>query len=149
MAFAEEDKGGSKVGLTASLQNSQLEILVPIWVNEQFVLTPAIGVSHVSDYLTDFGFGMVFRHNLRVGEAVPYIGIRWGALLASPEEGDGTFDMVFGPLVGGEYFLRDKLSVGVEAQLNIAQSDENSYRFNNPDGTNINLATAVMATFYF
>jgi hypothetical protein len=92
---------------------------------------------------------MVFRYNLRVDEAVPYIGLRFGGLLASPEKGDGTFDMILGPLVGGEYFLRNKFSVGVEAQLNISKSDENSYRYNNPDGTNINMATAVMATFYF
>lgn len=148
-AYGDEGTGGTKVGLTASLQNNQMEVLVPIWANERLVIAPAVSVAHVSDYVTDFGFGMVFRYNLRMGEAVPYIGVRWGGMLASPDKGDNTFDMVLGPLMGGECFLKDKFSVGVEAQLNISQSDEKSYRFNNPDGTNINLATAVMATFYF
>lgn len=148
-AFCDEGTGGTKVGLTASLQSNQMEVLVPIWTNERLVIIPAVSVAHVSDYVTDFGIGMVFRYNLRVGEAVPYLGFRWSVLLTFPEEGDNTFDMVIGPLVGGECFLKDKFSVGVEAQLNITQSDEISYRFGNPDGTNINLATAVMATFYF
>ncbi|MCK4462246.1 MAG: hypothetical protein KAW46_10605 [candidate division Zixibacteria bacterium] len=45
--------------------------------------------------------------------------------------------------------MQDHFSVGVEAQVNAVFSDEHSYLFGNPNGTNINTAAAVMATFYF
>lgn len=61
--------------------------------------------------------------------------------------GDGGRDIGIG--VGGEYFLGDKFSVGVEAQLNATHSSKTSSRFGNPGGWNINTASAVLATVYF
>ena len=158
-AAAGDVQGESKIGLCASLQDSQLDILLPIWLNSRLVITPAIGGAWVSDAVTDLHVGLSGRYNLRQGEAVPYLGVRFGALILMPESRVGEFggpednpsivDIILGPMVGGEYFLKEHFSVGIEAQVNIAISNEKSRRFGNPDGTNINTATAVFATFYF
>jgi len=156
---AGDGQGESKIGLTASLQDNQLDILLPIWLNSRLVITPAIGGAWVSDAASDVHLGLIGRYNLKQGEAVPYLGIRFGALILMPENRVGEFggpednpsivDIILGPMVGGEYFLKEHFSVGIEAQVNIAISNEKSRRFGNPDGTNINTATAVFATFYF
>jgi len=156
---AGDGKGESKIGLTASLQDNQLDVLLPIWLNSRLVITPAIGGAWVSDVASDVHLGLICRYNLRQGEAVPYLGIRFGTLIlmpadnpsdaGMPKDNPNIIDVVLGPLVGGEYFLKERFSVGVEAQINIALSNEKSRRFGNPDGTNINTATAVFATFYF
>jgi len=50
---------------------------------------------------------------------------------------------------GGEYYISEHFSVGIEAQGNLTKSDKNSGRFGNPGGVNINLATMIFATMYF
>lgn len=147
--LAGNDQSDAKVGLTASVQDNHMDILVPIWFNSHLVLTPVVGAAIVGDARKDYDLGLIARYNLKQGEAVPYLGLRFGALIGKPEGGDGTIDFILGPLFGGEYFLKERFSVGVEAQLNVAISDEKSYHFGNPDKTNFNTATAVFATFYF
>jgi hypothetical protein len=137
-------------GLSASLQGSQLDILAPIWATSQFVVVPSFGITSVSDAVTDLRLGIALRHLFRTGTACPYAGIRGGALILTPKHGDQrATDYVLGAMAGGEYFFDRHFSVGVEAQLNASFSNENSLRFNNPDGTNVNTATAAMVTFYF
>lgn len=152
LAFAQEPVHRAKVGISAAVQSEQLDILIPVWLSERFVIIPSIGFVGVSDSYTDFALGFALRFNAyhHDGKAVPYGGGRVAALQFSPEgPADGATDFVFGPFLGGEYLLDDHFSFGVEAQLNITKSDDNSLRFSNPGGTNINTATAVMATFYF
>ena len=143
-----EDRTGM-VGLSASIQESQLDIMLPIWASPRVVVTPSVSVIRVSDVVSDFGAGLMIRVNVQTGDAVPYLGARFGMLRRSPENIDATTDYYYGPAGGGEYFLSEHFSLGVEAQLNITKSDDNSTRFGNPGGTNINTATAVLATFYF
>jgi len=148
-AWAQQELEHGKVGLAASLQGDQTEIMVPIWSGPTVVFAPAVRVIHVSDAVTDFGFGVLLRENLTKGKAVGYVGERGGILVRSPEEGDTTLDVVLGLAGGGEYFLSEHLSLGVEAQLNMTLSDEKSSRFGNPDGTNVNTATAAILSYYF
>lgn len=136
------------LGIQASLQDNQTEIGLPIW-GSSFVVEPYISFASVSSVGKDLGAGALLRFNLRQGEAVPYFGFRLGVLYLSPEEGDSVTDFVLGPALGGEYFLSPNFSLGVEAQVNLAISDERSSRFGNPDGTNINTASMATATFYF
>jgi hypothetical protein len=137
-------------GLSASLQGSQLDILAPVWATSKFVVVPSFGITSVSDAVTDLRLGIALRNVFRTGKACPYAGVRGGMLILMPSHGeDNVTDYVFGGLVGGEYFFDRHFSVGVEAQLNASFSNENSPRFNNPDGTNVNTATAAMVTFYF
>jgi hypothetical protein len=58
-------------------------------------------------------------------------------------------DLILGPSFGGEYYFNKNFSVGIELQLNVVLSGEKSMRFSNPDGMNINTATALFATIYF
>jgi len=148
---ASADNGGSesKIGISAALQDKQVAFNVPIWVNSSFVIAPAVQFISVSDVATDFGFGVSLRMNTREGKAVPYVGLMGGVLLLSPENGDSMTDIVIGPNFGGEYFIDDHFSFGVEFQVNISFSDERSVRFGNPDGTNINTAAVALASFYF
>lgn len=151
-AVAQGAASDTKVGISAVVQSEQLDIMLPVWLSEKMVIVPSLGFVGVSDAYTDLAVGLALRFNARRhdAKAVPYGGGRIVVLQYSPEgPADGATDFIFGPFVGGEYFLDDHFSLGVEAQLNISKSDENSLRFGNPDGTSINTATAVMATFYF
>ena len=67
----------------------------------------------------------------------------------SPKDSKGTTDFLAGITLGGEYFIHPQFSFGIEAQLNATFSDNSSYRFNNPGGTNLNTATAILANIYF
>jgi hypothetical protein len=58
-------------------------------------------------------------------------------------------DILGGLAFGGEYFLTDNFSFGVEAQGNLTKSDENSFRFGNPGKINFNTGTMISATIYF
>ncbi len=146
---AETTPHAGMVGLTASWQSGQTDIGFPVWASKKLVVTPSLSVVHVSNFATDVGFVLAVRINHGGDKAVPYYGVRAGALHRSPHEGKALTDYLVGGMFGGECFLQDHFSVGVEAQVNVVFSDEHSYLFGNPNGTNINTAAAVMATFYF
>lgn len=149
--YAEDDivdRSGS-VGLSTAIQSNQLDIMIPIWASKDIVLTPSISYVNVSDYQSDLGLGASLRYNFYSTEFVPYFGVRVGMLKFTPDGGESITDKFYGALFGGEYFLKDKLSIGIEAQLNITSSDENSSRFGNPDGTTMNTASRIYASVYF
>jgi hypothetical protein len=137
------------VGVTASIQSSQLDLMVPIWVAPSVVIAPAGIFTHRTSTLTDYGVGMVTRFYMGTGQAAPFLGVRGAVLVLSPDEGDSVMDFLFGGLAGGEYFLSPHFGISVEAQLNVTIADEDSFRFAAPGETNINTATGVFASFYF
>jgi len=149
VVFAQEGLSHGKVGLSASLQGGQFEILVPVWVSNQMVVSPFIRVLYAQDVATDLGIGLGQRFNLRSGSVIPYLGVRASALILLPKDGSSVTDWVFGMTVGNECFLNEHLSLSAEAQFNFSVSSDESMRFGNPGGTNLNSATAVMATAYF
>ena len=144
---AQPQKG--KVGVTAEIQTQQMDFLLPIFVNDWVSLSPAIGVANISDKYTDLSLGLLMRYHLFTETVTPFIGARFGTLLFIPEEGDMISDLILGPSFGGEYYFSENFSVGIELQLNVVVSGEKSMRFSNPNGTNINSATAIFATIYF
>jgi hypothetical protein len=145
--FAQPQRG--KVGVSAEIQTQQMDFLLPIFVNDQVSLSPAIGVVNISDKYTDLSLGLLIRYHLFIEKVTPFIGFRAGTLLYIPKEGDMITDLLLGPSFGGEYFFDENFSIGIELQLNIVASGEKSMRFSNPNGTNINSATAIFATIYF
>jgi hypothetical protein len=147
-AFGGEVSHG-RVGLSASMQGEQFGISVPVWVSEQIVITPSFSILEAEDVGADLGVGIAQRLNLRTGNVVPYVGGRLLAANALPDQGKAITDWIFGLMVGSECFVNEHFSVAAEAQLNISSSDEQSNRFGNPGGTNMNTATAVLATLYF
>ena len=140
-------------GISGSIQSSQLGLLFPIRVKENFILAPSIDLKIAENIGSDLSIGLAPRFLLRTEKLCPYIGLKFGALINVPSSENsinlGTqIDILTGIAFGAEYFLADKFSVGIEAQGNFVISDKQSYRFGNPDGKNFNTATVVMFTIY-
>jgi len=156
--YSQDTSKGNSFGISALVQDSQFDILFPIFLSESAVLAPAIGLIYASEVGSDISLGLVGRFYLNKKVVRPFLGGRAGAIFFNPASSDGddgasdpesTTDFLIGLLAGGEYFLNESFSFGVEAQLNATISDENSSRFGNPGGTNINTGAAVFATVYF
>ena len=148
--FGQDTNDRKSFGLSVSIQEAQYDIMLPICVSRTVVFAPAIGLASVSEAGTDVSIGVVTRFYLNDKVVRPFLGGRIGVLFFNPSSGrTSTTDFVVGFLAGGEYFLNEGFSLGVEAQLNASVSDENSSRFGNPGGVNINTGAAVFATVYF
>jgi hypothetical protein len=143
-----------KIGLSGSVQNSQLGISLPIWLGEKFVLAPALDFEYAEKIGTDFSIGLAPRFYLKKDKLSPYFGLKFGTSINIPSS-DNTidtktkFDIIGGLAFGAEYFIGDNFSVGAEAQGNFTKSDKNSNRYGNPGGLNFNTATMISATIYF
>lgn len=153
--YAQEN---AKIGLSGTLQGSQFGVQVPIWVGEKVVLAPAFEFKYAEKVGTDIGFALAPRFYFQKKTISPYVGIRVGAIINIPysypipflsEEEDSTYDFLGGLAFGGEYFVGDQFSLGVEMQANLTKSDPQSNRFGNPGKININTGTMLSATIYF
>lgn len=141
---------GQGFGLSASLRGAdEMEIMVPIFLSEKFSLAPSLGYNSVEGGASDLSLGVTGHLYINRARVAPFLSARFGLLIASPKEGDSVTDVVFGLGGGGEYFISRYFSVGVEAQVNISKSSEDSNRFNNPGGTTFSTASAIFATVYF
>lgn len=137
------------VGIAASLQGEQLDVILPIWLGDNFVLAPAVGLVMADGLGTDLRLAAMARFYLRKSTVSTYIGPKIGAILFSPTSGSSTTDILVGGMLGGEYFLTSQFSLGAEVQLNAFFADDASVRFGNPGKTSINTGSAVYATLYF
>ncbi len=137
------------VGISASVQASQLDILIPIFASPAVVLAPALGFNRSSDAFTDYSIGAIAKFYLRTTKVRPYFSGRFALASLKVEGGTKQTDLIFGPAFGGEYFVDDNFSVAVEAQVNVALTDKGSFRFGNADATIITTASAILATVYF
>lgn len=153
VSFASFAQENTKIGLSGTLQQNDYGISVPIWMGEKFVLSPSLMVTSSEGVGTDFGIGLAPRFYLSKEKIAPYFGLKAGAIFGMPpsddEEAESTVDILAGVAFGGEYFLSDNFSFGVEIQGNFTQSDDNSFRYGNPGRLNFNTGTAVSATVYF
>jgi len=154
--FSQEDLNKKSFGISALVQDGQFDIMLPFVIAKSIIVAPAIGFASVSDAATDISIGFVSRFYLNDKKVRPFLGGRAGILIFSPSKQDGssidpesTTDFILGFLAGGEYFLDEGFSFGVEAQLNASFSDKYSSRFGNPGGVNLNTGAAVFATVYF
>ncbi len=137
-------------GISAAFNGTQGDILIPIWLNNNNSLAPAIGVVNIGKSYTDLSIALVYHHYFPYSESFsPLLGFRGGALLGLPDPGTGTTDYLFGLAGGGEYFFSPNFSIGIEAQLNFSFSDKRSARFGNPGGTTINTGSVIFAAVYF
>lgn len=142
------------IGISGSIQGNQYGILIPMWLGEKFVLAPAIDLKYAEGTGTDIGIGLSPRFYLKNDKTAPYFGLKIGALLNKPSseneiDTDTKLDLLGGIAFGGEYFLAEKFSFGVELQGNFTKSDDKSNRFGNPGGLNFNTGTMISATLYF
>jgi hypothetical protein len=156
VGISQEESNGKSFGISALVQDGQFDIMLPLVISNKGIIAPAIGLASVSDAGTDISLGFVGRFYLNDSKVKPFLGGRAGILIFSPSKQEGssidpesTTDFILGFLAGGEYFLDEGFSFGVEAQLNASVSDKNSSRFGNPEGVNVNTGAAVFATVYF
>lgn len=147
----EQAKKEPHIGLTALIQDPQLDVLLPIFVSPKFVFAPAFKFVSVSDGNTDWAIGAIFKFYMNRRAVSPYFLFRFGGLFLNPsdEDAETTTDYLWGIGFGGDYFLTSHFSLGVEGQVNVTNSDDKSFRFGNPGGTNVNTASVVSATVYF
>lgn len=143
MAYAQDRPGEGSVGLSASIQHSQTNLQIPIWLTDNVTIAPVFGLSHQEDNFTYLNVGIAPRFYQDLGNNFgSYIGAR-GILQHTSNDvidNDGT-DIRLGATGGGEYFLDDHFSLGVEGQLN----------FSINEGRNNSLSTgaAIIGTYYF
>jgi len=131
-------------GLSASIQTGQMDILIPIWTGDTFVLAPGFSLNYIENVTTNIGVEVVPRLYLDNSRVSPYLTGMAGLLFRMPTVGSDTSDLMLGIGLGGEYFVNPKFSFGVEARLNGSVIDVSGAR-------NILLYTsaAVVANVYF
>lgn len=142
-AYSQSRPDVGTVGLSASLQSNQTNLKVPIWASENIVIAPIVGISHQDDNFTSFNIGLTPRFYQSLGnDFATYIGAQGIVQHTSVDgAGDDNSDFLIGALGGGEYFLDEHFSLGVEGQLN--------FLFEENDDNSIYTAAAVVGTFYF
>lgn len=142
-AYSQNRPDAGTVGLSASLQSSQTTLKVPIWASENIVIAPLFGITHQDDNYSSINVGVSPRFYQTLGsDFATYIGAQ-GILQQTSVDGTGedSSDFLLGASGGGEYFLDEHFSLGVEGQLN--------FMFEENDDNSIFTAAAVIGTFYF
>lgn len=141
-AKAQDIPDQGTVGLTASIQNSQTNLQIPIWLNDTISLSPVFGFVHEQDNFTTINFGVTPRFYRNMGSNfASYLGARGIFQHTSPEIGADDTDLLLGATGGGEYFLDEHFSLGVEGQLNFLINDNGNDLFST--------GAAIMGTYYF
>ncbi|MBI5470935.1 MAG: hypothetical protein HY961_01175, partial [Ignavibacteriae bacterium] len=72
-----QDRAG-KIGFTASVQSSQLDFLLPVWISNQFVVIPAVGFQISSEKASDWALGAAARYYVEKEDVLPFVGLRGG-----------------------------------------------------------------------
>jgi len=148
-ASAENRSDSMSVGISGTIQTAQTDIMLPIWISRNIVIAPTIGLSYIQDAGTDLELAFVTRMFLTRKTVTPFIGARAGTIIYSPSTGTSLHDYLVGLCAGGEYFFGEKLSVGIEAQVNLGIDDSQSTRFGTLGGKALSTGTMVYATIYF
>ncbi len=142
VAFGQGRPSEGSVGLRASIQSNQTNLEVPIWLTESISLAPVFGLNHREDSFTSLNLGVAPRFYQDLGDNfASYIGARGILQRTSPEVGPEDTDFLLGATGGGEYFLDDHFSLGVEGQLNFLFNDNGNDAFTT--------GAAISGTYYF
>jgi hypothetical protein len=146
---AQDELPSSGMGISASYQTKHFGIQFPIWLSESITLAPVFGGVYKDNSGSDIQIGISPKFYLIKNKVSPYIGLLGGMILFLPKEGDTTTDYTFGISAGVEYFITKHFSTSIDAQINGTISGENSTRYGNPGGVNLNTGTGFTATIYF
>ncbi|MBN1398731.1 MAG: hypothetical protein JXA06_11935 [Bacteroidetes bacterium] len=136
-------------GISASLQNEQLEILVPFWFGKYVTIAPAFGMMWREDVGSDLRIALVPRFYLTREDVSPFVEAKFGVQMNIPVTGENRTDLIGGLAGGCEYFINRYVSVGIEAQINAIILDKASVQTGGPGRTSINTGTAIFGTIYF
>lgn len=129
------------VGLAASFQGRHTDILVPIWVAQRLAFVPYFSVINTENVGTNLGLGAMIRFYRRIARLSPYFGIKGRADVALPNGGGSAVDITAGGFFGGEFFINDQFSFGVEAHAQVFVPDVGARVFST--------AAALIANIYF
>jgi len=147
-------------------------IYVPINLGPAFRLEPLLGFGTTSydwegdadDEETNVVIGLGVYPTIRKGDAVIYIGGRIGLALASEEEKDnngdvyveyGDFSFGIGPVLGGEYYFNQYISLGGEMSIMFSSTTsktdfKSEFQDDEEDSmTRIGTNSMVFIRFYF
>lgn len=150
LLLAEEDTEKPNMGFSVVVQQSTFDLQIPLWLSDSFILAPAIGTRYQDNIGTEVDFGLAARLFTNNKSARPYFGFKAGIIYTTFESATSSLmDIIVGPSYGVEYFFNPNISLGIEGQLNFIFFDENSLRFSNPSGLNINTAAVLFASIYF
>lgn len=128
------------IGLTASLQANQVDIQAPLWLSEDIVVAPVVGIQSREDDFTTLRFGAKPKFYQSLDNNVaPYLAVQAIFEYTSPAVGDNETALQLGVGGGGDYFLNQHFSIGVEAQLNTRVADQNA----------LSTGAVVNASYYF
>ena len=72
---------------SASLQDNQIDFLVPIWISSRITIAPSFGAAWIQDAGTDLHFGVMPKYYFSDTKVSPFIGIRAALLRAIPSGG--------------------------------------------------------------
>jgi hypothetical protein len=138
--FSQNIPGEGTLGITASVQSGQTNLLFPYRISDQVAIAPLIGFQSVEDGLTRLQVGIKPQFFRVTGsDFVTYLGGLGMIRIDSPNVGDNDSSFILGFNGGGEYYLSSHFSLGVEGLVNIVLDNRNS----------IGTGAAVNATFYF
>lgn len=143
MAYAQDRANEGSVGLSASIQSSQMNLQIPIWLTDNVTIAPVFGLNHLEDVSTSLNVGVAPRFYQDLGNDFgSYIGARGIIRHTSNDinDNDGT-NILLGATGGGEYFLDHHFSIGVEGQLN--------FLINDVSNNFLSTGAAVIGTYYF
>jgi len=141
-AFAQNRPQTGTIGLSASLQNNQTNLEIPIWASRNIVIAPMIGITYQEHNYTSVNIGFAPRFYQYMGNNfASYVGAQGMIQQTSPNSGSDITNVVLGALGGGQYFLSNHFSLGVEGQLN--------YLFNENGGDILSTGTAIRGSVYF
>lgn len=141
-ATAQNRPAEGTVGLSASIQSSQTNLQLPIWLADTITLAPVFGLNHQENTFTTLNIGVAPRFYQNLGDDfASYIGARGIFQRTSPDVGDDETDLLLGATGGGEYFLDEHFSMGVEGQLNLF--------LNEGDNNSLSTGAAIVGAYYF
>lgn len=146
---AQENPRPGSFGISASLQAGQAGLLVPINLHPSLALVPSLAVAHVSDAYTDWILGAALRAYTREGKLRPCFAGCIALAVLAPSRHANLEDILVGTGIGGEYFFDKHPSAGVEAQVNVAFTDDGSSRYGAAGLTIVQTASVASVTVYF
>jgi hypothetical protein len=126
-------------------------------------LSPRLGVIYQTKSLKEITLGLSAKYYPVKKTVSPFIAFNLGALyyeragqyvsmageiIPLQNSVSGFTDFTFGPGFGGEYFINENFSVGIEGQLNFTAATQKSFQYS-PGTLNFSTAALIYATVYF
>lgn len=144
----------NKFGITATIQNEQFGFLLPISITNKISVAPAFNFYYAENIERNYAIGFIPKFYLKKDKVSPFVNLKVGAMfyetiVNTTTTQKNTIDLIWGIGFGGEYFIDNNFSFGIELQGNFTKSDLNSNRFDNPDKITFNTATMVSTSIYF